>query len=267
MNPAVHPTITSFDRTPAHHSRATRSVFLPKEHGSWSLALEPIIFGLLIVPSQAGIALALSAAAAFFIRRPMKATLKTQDRASILALATLSAAALFGFTQAVLLGGIAPLWPLLPAIPMGALYLYWDRENEGRAAAAELIGSGLFALVPAVMATLAGHDAIVALSLTALMLTRSAPTILTVRTWLRRRKGQSASRFSAVAATVLALATITLLTQSGHTPVIAHALVLLSCLRLTLLFARTPDWSAKRIGMGEAAFGAIYILMISYSYY
>jgi len=242
-------------------------VFLPKEHGSWSLALEPIIFGLLIVPSFAGGALALSATAAFFIRRPMKALFKAHDRASFFALCIFSTIALIGFAQVLILGGITPLWPLIPAIPLGALYLYWDRENEARAAAAELIGSGLFALVPAIMASLAGHGMVFALSLSALMLARSAPAILTVRTWLRRRKGQPASRSAAVAATVISVGTVNLLAREGHVPTIAHALILLSSVRLALLFARTPDWPAKHIGMAEAIFGLAYILIIPAAYY
>ncbi len=267
MNAAINPSITPLGRNLPNQSRPTRSVFLPKEHGSWSLALEPVFFGLLIAPSSAGGALALSATAAFFIRRPMKALFKTYDPASLLALSILSAIALVGFAQVVILGGIAPLWPLIPAIPLGALYLYWDRENENRAAAAELIGSGLFALVPAVMATLAGHGMIFALSLTALMLARSAPTILTIRTLLRRRKGQPTSRFAAVAATVMAVGTVTLLVREGHLPTIAHALILFSAFRLALLFTRTPNWPAKSIGMAEALFGLAYILIISAAYY
>lgn len=196
----------------------------------------------------------------------MKAVFSAYNHTSLLALALLSSAALFGFFQVVMLSGVAPLWPLLPAIPMGILYLYWDRENESRAVAAELIGSGLFALIPAVMATLAGHSAIFALSLSFIMLARCIPTILTVRTWLRQRKGQATNYIPAVAATTLAVAVITYLTREGHTPIIAHALILISCLRLSLLFARTPNWSAKLIGISEAVFGLLYIVLISLGY-
>ena len=37
--------------------------FWPKEHGSWSLALEPVALGLLVAPSPAGLALATAALA------------------------------------------------------------------------------------------------------------------------------------------------------------------------------------------------------------
>lgn len=51
------------------------TVFLPKEHGSWSLALEPLALGLLVAPSLAGGALAGAVLAGFFARRPLKAAL------------------------------------------------------------------------------------------------------------------------------------------------------------------------------------------------
>ena len=52
--------------------RAAAQLTLPKEHGSWSLALEPVAFGLLVAPSAAGAALALAAVSGFFLRRPLK---------------------------------------------------------------------------------------------------------------------------------------------------------------------------------------------------
>jgi hypothetical protein len=42
-----------------------RDVILPKEHGSWSLALEPIALGLLVAPSWAGGSLAVAVLAGF----------------------------------------------------------------------------------------------------------------------------------------------------------------------------------------------------------
>jgi hypothetical protein len=266
MNPAVYPSSTAYWRKPPPFAPARR-VFLPKEHGSWSLALEPILFGLLIAPTEAGVALALSAVAAFFIRRPMKAYLQTRDHASEFALVVLALSALFGFFQAIILGGLASLWPLLPALLLGPLYLYWDRQNEARAAAAEVTGCGLFALVPATMAALAGYTVVFCLTLTALMLARSIPAVLTVRTWLRRRKSQPTTVLPAFAVTIVSLGLVTLLTRWGYAPISAHALILASCLRLILLSSRAPNWPAKRSGMIEAIFGLTYILIISASYY
>ncbi|MES1167658.1 MAG: YwiC-like family protein, partial [Oleiharenicola lentus] len=48
------------------------AIFLPREHGSWFLVLEPLALGLLVAPSSAGGALAVATLAAFFMRRPLK---------------------------------------------------------------------------------------------------------------------------------------------------------------------------------------------------
>ena len=267
MNPAAYLSFTSFRRQAPSIPQATRRVFLPKEHGSWSLALEPILFGLLIAPTAAGGALALSAVSVFFIRRPMKAYLQTRDPASALALVVLAVSSLVGVSQAVILGGLTSFWPLMPALLLGPLYLQWDRQNESRAAAAEVTGCALFALVPATMAALAGHTAIFSFTLTALMLARSIPALLTVRIWLRRRKSQPTSPIPAFTATIIALGFVTLFTRWGYAPISAHALIFISCFRLILLSPYTPSWPAKRIGMIEAIFGLAYVLIIPLSYY
>src|SRR5258708_7378263 len=77
------------------------SVFLPKEHGSWSLALEPILLGLLVAPSGSGVSLAVAAIAGFFARRPFKAIL---GRSSPRRPGALPAAILLGFCACVGLG-------------------------------------------------------------------------------------------------------------------------------------------------------------------
>ena len=48
------------------HWREAIKLTLPNEHGSWSLALEPLALGLLVAPSAAGAALGLAAACGFF---------------------------------------------------------------------------------------------------------------------------------------------------------------------------------------------------------
>src|SRR6516162_7239992 len=52
--------------------RQAAQLVLPKEHGSWSLALEPVALGLFVAPSAGGGALAVAAMAGFLMRRPLK---------------------------------------------------------------------------------------------------------------------------------------------------------------------------------------------------
>jgi hypothetical protein len=106
--------------------RAAAQLTLPKEHGSWSLALEPVAFGFLVAPSAAGAALALAAVSGFFLRRPLKLALAgNHDLRQPLALVCttiLALAVLSGLVLAARLGAVGGWWPLLPAALAGAVF-------------------------------------------------------------------------------------------------------------------------------------------------
>ena len=244
------------------------SVYLPREHGSWSLALEPLALGLLVAPSVAGVALAVSAASAFLLRRPLKLMLapggnppRPGARGVSLLLAALSA---LGLLAAWLLGGTAALWPLLLAIPPGALFLYFDRQNEMRAAAAELSGSAAFAVLPAALATLAHWPTAPALALAGVMLARNFPTVLTVRTYLRLNKGGSAHPLWSIFAAVLVLRGLLALARRHLAPWTASGLAAVLLARPSCLVTPLrPAWPARRVGFLEAGIGVAYVGLIA----
>jgi hypothetical protein len=251
-------------------SRAS-SVFLPREHGSWSLALEPLALGLLVVPSWAGGALGAAALAGFFARRPFEAAFApahSPRRASARSILVLLAAlAVAGVVETLVLGEPRALWPLLCAAPLGGLFAYFDSRSESRAAAAELAGSAAFAFVPAAFATLAGWPAPAALALVAVALSRSVPTVLVVRAFLRGRKsgpvnaglpllvaGAAVAAAGALAALDLVPVWIPLLPGA----LLARAVVLLDFPRST--------WTARGVGMTEAALGAFFVAVAALIY-
>lgn len=281
-----------------------RSLVLPREHGSWSLALEPVALGLLIAPTFAGALLALAAAAGFLSRRPLKlaSTLPSLDprRAAAadwtmllagLALVALAAAATLPPTiganeqQWPLASTISPsevvasigankqqtsldsLWPLLLALPFGAAFLWFDLRGEMREAEAELCGSAAFALLPAAFATLAGWPAAPALVLAGLMLARSLPTVLVVRAYLRIQKGRPPARTAAWFAALLALAGPLAAVAADLAPfAVAPLAAVLFARAAWLLSPWRPDWPARRIGLLEAAMGALWLLGLALAY-
>lgn len=271
-------------------SASFRSLVVPREHGSWSLALEPVALGLLVAPSRPGFFFALAVVAGFFTRRPLKlaATLPPADprhaaalrwtllfaAIAILALstATLSTAtttaaapAAFGANKQQSL--FAPLWPLLLAVPFGAAFLWFDLRGEMREAEAELAGTAAFALVPATFATLAGWSVAPALALAALMLARSVPTVLTVRAYLRIAKNKPAQPAPALASALLSFAIVAALASRLHAPLAACTLVFVLALRTVwLLSPLSPDWSARRVGMAEAIVGLAYLAGLALAY-
>src|SRR4051812_29770921 len=116
------PTLTR--RTPARAELSVpvpSSVFLPKEHGSWSLAFEPLALGMLLAPSLAGGAFLAAAVAVFFARRPGKVAFSREPvkgwRESREALVVLSSLVVAGGFEALVLAETRNFWPLLIAAP------------------------------------------------------------------------------------------------------------------------------------------------------
>ncbi len=256
-------------RPPAAATTAT-TVFLPKEHGSWSLVLEPLLLGLFIAPSSAGGALTVTALAGFFARRPCKALAAAdaaRRRTARETVVLFSALGIAGLFVVYVLGGIAPLWPLLLAAPLAGLFAWFDAQNGSRDAAAEVAGSAAFALVPAALATLAGWPAGPALTLAAVALTRSVPTVLLVRTSLRRAKGGRGGLLLPVLGAAGAASVLTLLSARSLLPPWA-ALPAWGLFARSLWFASPfrPAWPARRIGLFEALLGTAYIGAIISAY-
>lgn len=254
-------------------SKGRKDLLLPKEHGSWSLAFEPVVLGLLVAPSAAGAALTLAAAAGFFARRPLKlaATLPDHDprrgpaRGWSVVFALLSLVALAGAGG---LGSIHALWPLLLAVPFGGLFLWFDLRHAMRAAEAELAGSIAFALLPATYAKLAGWPTPAALALAVLSLARNVPTVLTVRAFLRSGKGQAAGAVLPLAASGAAFAVVSLLAGRGLVPAAAVAVSALFLGRTVwLVTTARPAWPARRVGMLEAALGLLHLGVLTAAFH
>lgn len=267
MTTAILPAPGAYAAAPSSRA-AGRSIFLPKEHGSWSLALEPLALGLLVAPSWAGGALAGAVLAGFFARRPVKSAFdplpssrRLEARETVV---MWSALAVVGLFEAGVLAGWTALWPLLLAVPFGGLFVWFDGRNSSRAVLAELAGSAAFAFVPAAVATLAGRPAEVALGLAALAAARSLPAILAVRTCLRAAKGESAGGTPALIVSLLAFGGVAALVVSGLAPMIAGVLGGLFLLRtLWLAGPWRPAWPARRLGMVEAVSGVLYVALIA----
>jgi YwiC-like protein len=246
------------------------TVFLPKEHGSWSLALEPLALGLLLAPSAAGAALATAAIAGFFARRPLKALFHAESkhhRTAFPVLVLLATLAVAGLGEAALLGGPAALWPLLLAVPFGGLFAYFDAQGDSRAAVAELAGCATFAFLPVALATLAGWPVPAALALAGLSLGRSLPTVLTVRTYLRLSKQPAPKIWVPLAGGVAAVGLIGSLADRQLVPSLAVGLAGLLLLRTLFLVTKfRPAWPARRVGFLEAGLGLLYVAGLALAY-
>ena len=249
--------------------RGAIQLVVPKDHGSWSLALEPLAFGLLVAPSAAGAALAVAAGSGFFLRRPLKMLLSGKND-SRQALAALESANLFasqtGLLVAVLLGVPGGWWPLIPAAMAGAVFVWCDNRNEARESHAELAGTMAFGLLPAAMGSLAGWGAGASLALAGAMLARSIPTVMTLRTSIRIRKGRPHAIGPALLASGAGALVVSWLTFLHLAPLIAMMFAFLLATRSAWLLLWRPQIPARSLGILEAAAGIIMVLSLGFSW-
>jgi len=246
-----------------------RSVFLPKEHGSWSLALEPVLLGMLAAPTLAGCGLALATVSGFFARRPIRAALGSGTggwAGSVAAASLLCIAAAVGIAVSAALGGPGSLWPLGLSLAPCGLFLWFDLRGDSRTPAAEIAGAVAFAFVPAAFATLAGRPPAVALALAATMLSRSVPAVLVVREYLRRRKGGRRS-WAPLGFALLSAGAMVGLSAAGTVNSWVLPIVLLMFTRYAfLLLSSEQPRSARRLGTSEAVLGIAYILGVALAF-
>jgi len=266
-NSPINSVLSSAPRTRA----GWRDLVVPKEHGSWSLALEPLALGLLVAPSRAGAALGLAVVAAFFARRPLKiAALDARAERRIAARRPLGICVIFAalsFAGAMVLGGTAWLPWLLPSAVAGAGFLWFDLRNAGREEMAEIAGSAAFAFVPAAIATLAGWRAPEALALALVMTGRSVPTVILVRASLRAAKtGVRHFGPALLAAGVALIVGVSLAVASLVPLMVAGLLGLLAGRAATLGLWRRYRLRARILGMIEAAIGVGFVVIAAWAW-
>ncbi len=248
--------------------RQIASLILPREHGSWSLALEPVALGVLAAPSAAGVALAAAALTGFFLRRPFKLVLSNKsDPRRTLAIGCTIILAMFALVNLLLaarIAGALKLWPLIPAAVAAMAFAWFDLRGESREGAAELAGATAFGILPAAFAALAGWNAIESLAIAVVMLARSLPTVLFVRTYLRRHKGRPVTVVPAlIAVSAGFFLTIWLVfTRTAPWPAAVFAF-LLAARTFWLLASRNLRIAARTMGMAEMASGVAMVLTLA----
>ena len=242
-----------------------RDLVLPREHGSWSLALEPLAFGLIIAPSVAGGWLAVAVIAAFFARRPLRIAwgetrlMRRQD--AIVSLAACGLAALASFAVAMAIGGVGAMGWLIPASVAGAWFLAYDLRNGGREEAAEIAGAAAFALLPIAFAALDGMAPGLAISIGVVMCARAIPAVMAVRAALRAAKTGVWRPAHALVAAFLALVTTAILGWMELAPAAALAAVAVLTLRsIALLVYPRFTLRARTVGMIEALLGIVFVI-------
>jgi len=248
-----------------------KSVALPVEHGGWGLLGEPVLLGLLLAPSWAGLGVGLAGLGAFLARHPLKlavADWRARRRVPRTAVAerfaSLYVAAAAAGLALAMTGRPGWWFPLCAAAPFALAQFGHDALGRSRHLLPELAGSVALGSLVAAQLVAGGWPLGRALVAWALLAAKAVGAILYVRTRLRLDRGVAQGPTLAVAAHAVALAFGTVLAATGRGPwlaALAFALLLArAALGLSGSRQRVP---AKTVGLQELAYGFTFVGMLA----
>ncbi|GIW31782.1 MAG: hypothetical protein KatS3mg071_1956 [Meiothermus sp.] len=244
-----------------------KAVALPNEHGGWGFTLEPVLLGLLVAPSGAGLGLGLFALAAFFTRHPLKLWLSDLRRGRNFPRTALARNLALLYGLLALAGLILAVWwatgpfwiPLLLALPLVGVQLWFDAHNRGRNLLPELAGAVAMGSVAASIGLAGGLEAGPALGLWLVLAMRSMAAIYYARAQVRRARGKSVNLVAVYLAEVFAVAVLIVGTRVGLLVPWPSIVALAMLIPLSLYtFSKTPV-PARVVGWTQMAFGLLIV--------
>ena len=249
-------------------SAGLRSIALPTEHGGWGFTLEPILLGLLVAPTWAGLGLAIATTAVFLARRPVKLVSTDLVRKRWVPRSRIALWFALGYGALSLAGlgvtistAAGPFWwPLVAAAPLAAVSVQADAQSRNRGLIPELAGGIAMGSAAAAIAMAADWDWVAAFGLWLVLAARSYAAIILARAQVRRAKDQPYDGSSVYAAQVVALLVVGLAASLAIAP-------LLSALGIFLLGAGAfaslarPPVPAKTVGWTQMVFGLIIVFL------
>lgn len=246
-----------------------RSVALPAEHGGWAFLIEPMLLGLLLAPSWAGLALCFAAACAFLLHQPLKVVISDRRKGRVYArtrLAQRFALAYAGVGAAAfalaILSARGPFWlPVLASLPFAGIQLAAETRGGSRSLTAELTGAvALAGTAPAVLLA-AGQPFAPALAAWLLLVLRAVSSIVYVRARLRQIHGKPAHIDAVVAVHIACVLVSGLLWLGEITNPFTLLAIGLLLLRAIYGLTVSSETRAKIIGVQEVGFGLGYVVV------
>jgi hypothetical protein len=252
-----------------------RPIALPVEHGGWGLLLEPILLGLLLAPSIAGLCFSFAAVSAFLLRHPLTIAVgnlrrnRQTTRTPLVQIFTLTytLSSIIFLTVGVMLGGSKPLTPLLIGAPLVLIQARFDFSGRSRELIPELAGSIAAGSLATLLALSAGWTSKTAFVLWVIIIARSVPTVLYLRARLRLLHGKAISAVPTMFAHIAALSVLLFLIKLGLVPLLAVVAALILFLRAVVGLSN-PDakTTARELGTRELFFGAITVMIVAAGY-
>lgn len=220
-------------------------------------------------------AIAFATVAAFLVRHPARIWWKHRGRSgesprgavARTVAAAYAALAAGGLVVAAASGGVRPLVPLAIVAPFVLVFAVYDLRYESRRLLPELLAPAAIAASAPAIALAAGWSGAAAAGLWGLLVLRSVPTVLYVRSRLRLERRRPADRGAAVGAHVAAVAGGGALAAAGLAPALPVAgLALLLGRAAVGLSARRRPAKPKQIGLSEIGWGALFVALVVAGY-
>ena len=258
----------------AHARRAAlRRVAVPIEHGAWGFLLEPVLLGLLLAMSGAGVALAFVALCTLLLQTPVSLIAADARRGTVFPRTRLARRVAVGYGLAwlaglaaawALAGGLAWALPALFAVPLAAVQLHYDARNRARELVPEAAGAIAMGAVAACILVAAGWTLAPALGLWGLLALRTVTAIVYVRARLRVERGAPVSPVPTWTLHGIALVVGVAAWAAGWLgwPVAATYALLAARAVWGLSPWRRPT-VARVVGFGELGFGVVTALSLA----
>ena len=252
-----------------------KSVALPVEHGGWGLLAEPIVLGLALAPSPAGLCLAGAAGACFLLRHPLRLVFMDRRKGARYPRTSLAERFAFGYsTVALCLLALAtvlasqPFWPALVVGGAPALVaLAYDLGGRSREALGEAAGGLALSASASAIALAGGVAAGPAFAAGALLALRGVTAVLYVRARLRLDRGIPSGKGSALVSHAAAVAASVALARAGWGPWLGVVALGLLLLRAAWgLSSRRARVRPKVVGLQELAFGLLTLVLVAVGY-
>jgi hypothetical protein len=234
---------------------------VPTEHGGWGLTAEPVLLGLLVAPSLAGLCLGLAAILAFLARTPLRVVLVDRYRHRDLRRTALARRVLVAEAAVIIaLVAVAAVaatdrfwWPAAIAAPLVAVELWFDTRSRSRRLAPELAGTIGICSVAAMIVLAAGHSSSEATAVWLVLAGRATTAIPHVRALVARLHDRSTPARVGFVADTTALAAVAL--AAAIDPSVAAGAVAVACVvAIQRLTSRRPA-PAKIIGLRQTGLG------------
>ncbi len=252
-----------------------KTVALPVEHGGWGFLIEPLVLGLVIAPSVAGLALGAAATAGFLVRHPSRLVLLDWRKGARYPRTAIAGRFALGFAllaPALLAAAFAlaraPFWPVfVAAAPFAVFALVSDARGRSRDAPAEVAGAVALGGSAAAIALAAGTAAPLAWGAWLLLALRALGSVLYVRARIRLDRGLPSGPGAALVVHSFALAATAALAVVGWAPKLAVAAFAVLLARAAWgLSSRRRIVRPQVVGLREMRYGILLLLLLGLGY-